>query len=203
MDSPPFSPAAERNRKPILAVLKNVLPAQGFVLEIGSGAAQHVTLFAQAMPGWQWQPSEIPENMARLQAGLSVLDQQSANIDPPIALDVSADWPEQCFDAIYSANTAHIMSWPEVEVMFSGVAEHLVPEGYFILYGPFRFGSMHHAESNAAFDQSLRNRDPSMGIRDVEQLDALAESVGVTRTAELAMPANNHILVFQPSNAEK
>ena len=202
MDTRPFSAAAERNREPILAVLKSVLPDQGHALQIGSGTAQHVTLFARELPDWQWQPSERPETLAELQAGLGPLEDRPDNIQSPIALDVAAAWPNHRYDAIFSANTAHIMSWPEVEALFAGVARHLTDHGVFVLYGPFRFGGRILAESNAAFDQSLRLRDRAMGLRDVPMLDKLADSLGLTRSAELAMPANNHILLFHPSLQE-
>ena len=180
-------------------MLKALLPEQGCALEIGSGTGQHVRLFARELPNWRWQPSEIPAHLAQLQAGLGDQSDVQNTIESPIALDVAADWPNHSFNAIYSANTAHIMAWPEVEAMFRGVARHLRSHGLFILYGPFRFENRPFADSNAAFDLSLRSRDPAMGIREVEQLDALAHSVGLIRTAELALPANNHILVFEPS----
>ncbi|MEM7053815.1 MAG: DUF938 domain-containing protein [Pseudomonadota bacterium] len=197
MQNRPFSPAAERNREPILRVLKQVLPVKGDALEIGSGTAQHVRLFARELLRWRWQPSELARNMNELQLGLSSRGDGPANIESPIVLDVKADWPDHMYDAIYSANTAHIMSWAEVQAMFAGVTRHLSSYGLFILYGPFKFDDRQYAQSNARFDLSLRQRDPAMGIRNVDELDGLADAVGLMRTAELAMPANNHILLFQ------
>ena len=199
MSHRPFSAAAERNRVPILDVLRNLLAGQGRALEIGSGTAQHVKYFARELPGWTWLPSEAPAQFETLVNALS--DEAVDTIAAPITLDVAADWPGfvDTFDAIYSANTAHIMSWPEVEAMFAGVSRHLTAEGQFILYGPFKKHGRHHADSNAQFDASLRQRDPAMGVRELEALDALADSVGLVRVAEFAMPANNHLLVFRPN----
>lgn len=190
----PHSPAAERNREPILEVLRAWLPESGRMLEIGSGTGQHATFFAPALPLWRWQPSEHPNQFPTLQAGLE--GHAMENIERPLVLDVTGTWPEEKFDAAYSANTAHIMHYPAVEAMFAGVGTRLNPRGLFLLYGPFARGGRHNAPSNAEFDASLRARDPGMGIRDVEQLDLLAGECALERIAELRMPANNHILVF-------
>lgn len=195
MSQRPHSPAAERNREPILKVLRAWLPESGRILEIGSGTGQHAVFFAQALPKWRWQPSEHPDQLPTLRAGLD--GHATANIEPPIALDATGRWPDAEFDAAYSANTAHIMHFPAVEAMFTGVSSRLKPGGLFVLYGPFARGGRHNATSNAEFDASLRARDPGMGIRDVEQLDRLAENNRLARIAEIAMPANNHILVFE------
>jgi cyclopropane fatty-acyl-phospholipid synthase-like methyltransferase len=164
------------------------------MLEIGSGTGQHAAFFAPALPLWHWQPSEHPNQLSTLQAGLA--GQGTANIGRPLALDVAGKWPEEQFDAAYSANTAHIMHLSAVEAMFAGVGARLNSRGLFVLYGPFARNGGHSAPSNAEFDASLRARDPGMGIRDVEQLDRLGEEHGLERIAELRMPANNHILVF-------
>ena len=190
----PYSPAAERNREPILKVLRSWLPKSGRMLEIGAGTGQHTLHFAPVFPLWQWQPTDHPNEFSTLQAGL--LDHGLANIEEPLALDVMGHWPEETFDAVYSANTAHIMHFREVEAMFAGVGQHVNPGGLFVLYGPFMHGGIHKAPSNADFDASLRRRDPGMGIRDLEDLDRLAGGCGLARIAELRMPANNHILVF-------
>lgn len=193
----PHSLAAERNREPILKVLRAWLPKSGRLLEIGSGTGQHATFFASALPLWQWQPSEHPTEFPTLQAGLA--GHGLVNIETPIVLDVTGDWPEQPFDVAYSANTAHIMHFPAVEAMFAGVGKRLELKGLFMLYGPFAHNGRHASDSNAEFDASLRSRDPDMGLRDVEQLDRLGEACGLDRIAELRMPANNHILVFHKS----
>lgn len=199
MTDRPHSPAAERNREPILKVLRAWLPKSGRMLEIGSGTAQHATFFAPALPLWHWQPSEHPNELPTLQAGLD--GHGVANIAPPIALDVTGAWPDANFDAAFSANTAHIMHFPAVEAMFAGVGARLNPRGLFVLYGPFARNGQHNAPSNLEFDASLRARDPGMGIRDVEQLERLGEGCGMARIAELRMPANNHILVFHKHQA--
>jgi len=190
----PYSPAAERNREPILKVLRAWLPRSGRMLEIGAGTGQHVRFFAPVFPLWQWQPTDHPDELVTLQAGLS--GHGLANIEPPMALDVTGPWPEQYFDAVYSANTAHIMHFPAVEAMFAGVGRHLHAGGLFVLYGPFMRDGRHNAPSNADFDASLRGRDSGMGIRDLNDLDRLAARCGLERIAELRMPAHNHILIF-------
>ncbi|MEX0914708.1 MAG: DUF938 domain-containing protein [Wenzhouxiangellaceae bacterium] len=197
MSQRPHSPAAERNREPILKVLRSWLPKSGRILEIGSGTGQHVRFFAPALPLWQWQPSEHPDELPQTRAGLDGHGQP--NIEPPIALDVTGGWPEAFYDAVFSANTAHIMHFPEVEAMFAGVAERLNSGGLFLLYGPFMHDGHHNAPSNAEFDASLRARNPGMGIRDLNDLDRVAERCGLERIAELGMPANNHILIFHKS----
>jgi len=198
MTDRPYSPAAERNREPILKVLRSWLPKSGRMLEIGAGTGQHVLYFAPVFPLWQWQPTDHPGELQTLRAGL--LDHGLANVEEPRALDVTGDWAEETYDAAYSANTAHIMHFPEVQAMFAGVGQHLNPGGLFVLYGPFKRSGQHNASSNAEFDASLRRRDPGMGIRDLDDLDRLAESCGLERIAELRMPANNHILVFHKSD---
>lgn len=164
------------------------------MLEIGAGTGQHARYFAERLPGWSWQPTDHPDAMARLNAGLA--GAAAKNLKPPMPLDVTGDWPEARWDAVYSANTAHIMSWPAVRAMFAGAAAALDPGGLLVLYGPFRIGGRHHADSNAAFDADLRSRPGDMGIRDLDDLDTLASSSGLERIAELRMPANNHVLVF-------
>lgn len=165
------------------------------MLEIGAGTGQHARYFAGQLPGWSWQATEHPDAMTRLHAGLA--GAASDNLRPPLALDVTRDLPEGRWDAVYSANTAHIMPWPAVRAMFAGAAVALEPGGLLVLYGPFRIGGRHHAAGNAAFDAELRARPGGMGIRDLDDLDTLAAASGLERIAELRMPANNHTLVFQ------
>jgi len=198
-DERPYSVAAERNREPILKVLRAWLPKSGRLLEIGSGTGQHVLSFAHALPLWQWQPSERSQELSRLQCGLRAHGQP--NIEPALALDVTGTWPDETFTAVYSANTAHIMSLPAVEAMFEGVGQRLKPGGLFVLYGPFMRDGRHTAPSNAEFDASLRAQDPQMGIRDLNDLDRWAGRCALERIAELRMPANNHTLIFhKPSH---
>lgn len=191
----PHSPAAERNREPILAVLRHWLPEGASVLEIGAGTGQHARHFARGLDRVAWHPSEHPAALDELRAGLT---EDIDGLAEPVALDVeAADWPTGPFDAVYSANTAHIMHWPAVEAMFAGVCAVLRPGGVFVLYGPFRRNRVHHADSNAEFDRSLKQRDSGMGIRDLADLDELGRRHDLEREAELAMPANNHTLIFR------
>ena len=191
----PFAPACERNKQPILAVLRQVLPNNGTVLEIGSGTGQHVVHFAAYLPELQWQPADRPEYLPGLRHRLQV--EGSANIHSPILLDVLEQWPDQVFDAVYSANTAHIMAWPAVCAMFAGVAPRLVMGGVFCLYGPFNEKGKFTAPSNAAFDVQLRRENPQMGLRDVESLESLAFDQQMSLKHRFQLPANNQLLVFR------
>lgn len=193
----PFAPASERNKQPILEVLRDVLPTSGLVLEIGSGYGQHVVHFAAHLPQLRWQPSEQAENLASLRLRL---DQQGgSNVLRAIELDVAADWPPLEVVAVISSNTAHIMSWPEVICMFDGVAKLLPPNGVFCLYGPFNVNGEFTAPSNRQFDQDLRSRKASMGLRDVAELEKLAQQRHMQLEQRIAMPANNQVLVFRKS----
>ncbi len=196
MSSAPFSAAAERNQAPILAVLQRLLPAAGQILEIGSGTGQHARCFATANPDWHWQPSEHPDQFDVLKQGLSA-EPVPKNLLPPLKLDVCRSWPAGPYSAVFSANTAHIMSSQAVEAMLVGVADILEQSGIFILYGPFVFADRPLSPSNQNFDQSLRLRDASMGLRDVARMDQAIRNGALERTAEVAMPANNHLLVFE------
>lgn len=195
----PFSDSCERNKAPILEVLKAVLPGQGDVLEIGSCTGQHVVFFAPHFPGLRWQPSDCDEHLEGLAARLS--QQGSPGIFAPLALDVTGVWPERKFDAVYSSNTAHIMSWEAVCAMFEGVGKVLRPGGVFCLYGPFNEGGSFTAASNREFDLSLRSRDASMGIRDREALESLALGHQMKLTQQFRLPANNCVLVFIKSES--
>ncbi len=192
------SEASERNKGPILDVLRPYLAEIETVLEIGSGTGQHAVHFAGAMPNVRWQTSDLPENHRGIAEWIT--DSGLSNVLPPLTLDVCSNkWPTRPFDAVYSANTAHIMGWPEVVCMFEGVARVLVPGGCFLLYGPFSEGGVHNSESNAAFDLGLRQRDPRMGVRDLVALEELAKSNGLAFLAQHAMPANNRLLVWRKS----
>jgi len=191
----PFSEACERNREPILAILKRVFKDRKRVLEIGSGTGQHTAYFAPALPHLVWQASDVAENVPGIrqwveEAGVPTLPE-------PIALDVEQGFASVEVDAVFSANTCHIMSWPQVERMFSGVGRLLPPGGVFALYGPFNYHGKHTSESNARFDAMLRRNDPASGLRDVEDLSALAKRAGLALAEDNAMPANNRLLVFQ------
>jgi SAM-dependent methyltransferase len=184
----PFSPAAERNRAPILAVLREWFADRTRVLEVGSGTGQHAAHLV-------WQASDRHENLPGIRAWLA--EARLANARDPIELDVATGWPQARYDAAYSANTLHIMSWPEVERMFAGLASVLEPDATLVVYGPFNIEGRFTSESNAAFDASLRAQLPHMGIRDREAVVALAQSHGMRLGADVPMPANNRCLVFR------
>ncbi|MEA3193503.1 MAG: hypothetical protein QOD26_1836 [Betaproteobacteria bacterium] len=181
----PFSEASERNRAPILAVLRKVFSQSKSVLEIGSGTGQHAAYLAPELPHLVWQASDRTENLAAIR-------QWVANA---IELDVDKPFPKVDADAVFTANTCHIMSWQQVERMFEGVGG-MPGVKTFCLYGPFNYGGKHTAESNARFDAMLRGRDPASGIRDAEAIVALAGKGGFRLAEDHAMPANNRLLVF-------
>ena len=181
----PFSEASERNRAPILAVLKRVFASTTKVLEIGSGTGQHAAYFAPELPHLVWQASDRAENLADIR-------QWVAN---PIELDVDRPFPEVDADAVFTAHTCHILSWPQVERMFQGVGG-MRSVRTFCVYGPFNYGGKHTSESNARFDAMLRGRDPASGIRDAEAVAALAGKNGFRLAEDNVMPANNRLLVF-------
>lgn len=192
----PFSPACERNREPILAVLREHLAAPARVLEIGGGTGQHAEFFSAHLPQLHWQSSDRADYLPGLAARIA--QAELPNLPAPLELDVSRRelWPAQRFDAAYSANTLHIMGWPEVEQFFRLVGAVLEPGSTLIVYGPFNYGSRYTSESNAAFDAQLRADDPKRGIRDFEAIDALARAQGFVLSEDIAMPANNRSLVW-------
>jgi len=198
MAEKPWSEACERNRGPILEVLRETFAAATRVLEVGSGTGQHAVFFAAALPQLVWQPSELAEHLPgiaawRDEAGLP-------NLLSPLELDVdAAPWPVAEVDGMFSANTLHIMSWPSVENFFRGAAAVLGAGGMLAVYGPFNYGGRYTAESNARFDAFLRARDAQSGIRDVEAVHALAQRNGFEPCADHAMPANNRTLTWRRS----
>jgi len=192
----PFSEACERNSEPILGVLREHFAAVADVLEIGSGTGQHAVYLAARLPHLVWQPSDLPAALAGIRAWVE--EAGLANVRAPLALDVSAQpWPVTRAGAVFSANTAHIMAWTDVARMFEGVGEVLESGGPFALYGPFRFEGGYTSPSNARFDACLRARDAAGGLRDFEALDALAQAAGMHLERAVAMPANNHMLVWR------
>ena len=191
----PYSESCEQNRAPILEVLRIELAGRSRLLEIGSGTGQHAVYFAPEFPQLSWQTSDRRGMHAGIQAWLD--DQGSANILPPLALDVGQDnWPTSLYDAVYSANTVHIMAWPEVEHLFAGVSSVLENRGVFCLYGPFNYGGNYTSPSNASFDQWLKARDPASGIKDFEALQEMAEQVGLELKKDYEMPVNNRTLAW-------
>ena len=190
-----YSESCERNKAPILEILQQLLPSSGKILEIGSGTGQHIVHFAPHFPLLQWQPSDRDEHLQGLTA--RVEQEGSPNILSPIKLDVLEQWPDGCFDAAYSANTAHIMGWDAVCATFAGLGACLAPEGLYCLYGPFNQDGSFTAESNREFDRHLRSSDPQMGLRDLEALESLANRNQMVLQEQFSMPANNQILVFR------
>ena len=192
----PCSPASERNKGPILDVLRDILRSKDVVLEIGSGTGQHAVHFAENLPDVHWLATDRAENHPGIvswvqEAGLD-------NLTGPLELDVNmTDWPDVEVSAVYSANTAHIMSWEEVEKMFAGVGGLLETGDPFCLYGPFNYAGEFTSESNRAFDSSLREQVPHMGIRDLEDLKTLAAKHDLVLDHDLEMPANNRLLVWR------
>jgi uncharacterized protein DUF938 len=181
----PFSEASERNRDPILAILKRVFRQTSKVLEIGSGTGQHAAYFSAALPHLVWQASDRAENLPGIRQWGAA----------PIELDVDGEWPAIDADAIFTANTCHIMSWPQVVRMFEGIGR-IRGVNTVCIYGPFNYGGRHTSESNARFDAMLRGRDPASGLRDFEALVTLAARHGLTLAEDNPMPANNRLLVF-------
>ncbi|KVP05237.1 SAM-dependent methyltransferase [Burkholderia ubonensis] len=191
------APAAERNRGPILDVLRRVLPARGDVLEIASGTGQHVVHFAAGLPGLHWRPSD-PDAQARRSIAAWIAQAGLSNIDAPLAFDVrDAAWPFAALDAIVCINMIHIAPWACAEALFAGASRVLRPGGVLVLYGPYRREGRHTAPSNAAFDAQLRSRDPSWGVRDLETVVALGLDRGLDCIEVVEMPANNLSVVFR------
>ncbi|ODV43698.1 SAM-dependent methyltransferase [Cupriavidus sp. UYMMa02A] len=196
-DARRLAPATERNREPILAVLRNALPATGTVLEIASGTGQHAVHFAAALPGLTWQPSD-PDGAARASIAAWIHHSGLTNVRAPLALDVCAQpWGIDAADAVVCINMIHISPWAAAQALFAGAGRLLGPGGVLFLYGPYRRGGAHTAPSNAAFDAQLRATDPEWGVRDMEDVIALGEAQGMRCDAPVAMPANNFSLVFR------
>lgn len=213
----PFSPASERNREPILAVLRKHFADRRRVLEIGSGTGQHATFFAAALPHLIWQASDRAENLPGIRMWLD--DAALSNTPAPIALDANdAAWPlcppppagegrggGRIYDAMFSANTLHIMAWDEVRAMFARLPEVIGDDAKLMVYGPFNYCGEFTSASNAAFDAWLKAQSPHMGIRDFKAVDSLARDAGFHLIDDVAMPANNRCLVWrretpQPKN---
>jgi SAM-dependent methyltransferase len=192
----PFSQACENNHSPIGTILTRLLSTSASVLELGSGTGQHAVWFAQQLPHLHWQTSDRMAN----HSGINQWIDESGlnNIGAPIALDISRDaWPTESFDAVFSSNTAHIMAWPEVEIIFGQVAGMLSAGGLFCLYGPMKYSGVITAESNRAFDHRLKAQNPRQGIREFNDLNQLALTAGMSLLEDNAMPANNRLLVWQ------
>ena len=191
----PFSAASERNREPILDVLREQFASVGSVLEIGSGTGQHAVHFARALPHLRWQCSDRAENLPGVCRWLA--EAALANTPTPLSLDVNGAWPAARFDAVFTANTLHIMGWSEVQRMFAMLPQVLNDAALLTVYGPFNRAGRFTSESNARFDADLRRADPRCGLRDFEAVDELARAAGLTLFDDRAMPANNRCVTWQ------
>jgi cyclopropane fatty-acyl-phospholipid synthase-like methyltransferase len=190
-----YSEACDQNRAPILAVIGDVFESARQVLEIGSGTGQHAVYFGRHLPHLQWHTSDLPASHASINAWIS--EASLPNVHAPFALDVATGpWPDATYDGIFSANTTHIMSWAMVESLFAGVAPILAPGAGFCLYGPFNYNNAYTSPSNERFDAWLKDRNPDSGIRNFQDLDALAVKHGMALSADNVMPANNRLLVW-------
>jgi hypothetical protein len=188
-------PAPERNKGPILEVLRRVLPRSGTVLEIASGTGQHAEYFARELPALTFLPSDVdPENLASIREW--VRDAALPNLREPLELDVTSEsWKVGEVDAVFNANMIHIAPWDCAVGLFAGIRRETTAR-VVVLYGPFRIGGVHTAPSNEAFDANLRERNPSFGVRDLEAVTELAEQAGLRLAERVPMPANNQTLVF-------
>ena len=190
------SDAAERNKEPILQVVAPVLSQTQRVLEIGSGTGTHALLFSARLPHLSWQPSDIGEYLPALRERLR--REGGPNLLPAVEIDVRRHpWPVEEVDAIYSANTLHIMSWSSVHDFFKGVGHALTRSGLLCIYGPFRYGERYTSDSNAKFDEFLKSRDRDSGLRDAHEVDRLAREQGLGLIADHPMPANNQLRIWQ------
>ena len=191
----PFSEPCERNKEPILAILRELFATPAHILEIGSGTGQHAVHFGSALPHVVWQTSDLPSNHPGIRAWLD--EAALPNVLAPIALDVNGNWPERIYDGIFTANTLHIVSWDLAQKLVAGAGRLLNKGGRLVIYGPFNYGGAFTSDSNARFDEWLKNRDPVSGIRDFEAVVKCAEINGLRLDADHAMPANNRLLVFE------
>ena len=195
-DMKQYSEACDENKDPILAVLQRELADCRAVLEIGSGTGQHAVYFSRHLPHLTWQPSDLEINHASINAWRR--EAALANLLPPLLLDVAGDhWPDCHVDGVFSANTTHIMAWPAVVAMITGIGAILETGGVFCLYGPFNYNRRYTSDSNARFDLWLKQRDPQSGLRDIEDLVELASASGLYLKQDYAMPVNNRLLVWQ------
>jgi cyclopropane fatty-acyl-phospholipid synthase-like methyltransferase len=190
-----YSEACEQNKQPILEILQTAFKHNTRVLEIGSGSGQHAVYFAQHLKHLTWQPSDLAENLPSIRAWME--EQEVTNIHSPIELDVAIQpWNISAVDAVFTANTLHIMSWEIVKHLFHGVSNLLHANGRLLVYGPFSYQGVHTSPSNARFDQYLKQQDSLSGVRDFEDLNDLAVANGLQFIEDYAMPVNNHCLLW-------
>ncbi len=198
MQHKPFSPACERNQDAILAVLREQFADRTQVLEIGSGTGQHALHFALALPQLIWQTSDVAANLPGIRQWLD--EARRSNTPAPLTFDINGAPPAGRFDAIFSANTLHIMGWAEVQRLFTLLPALMASDALLTVYGPFNYNGAFTSPSNAAFDVSLRADHPQRGIRDFEAVDALAQSAGLVLVEDRAMPANNRCITWRRSS---
>ena len=191
----PYAESCEKNKVPILAELKVIFAGLKRVLEIASGTGQHAVYFGRELSHLTWQTSELVQHHAGIKAWLD--EAQLPNVLPPLAIDVNDEfWPVTAVDAIFNANTVHIISWPEVELMFAHISSIINPGGYVCLYGAYNYGGKFTSESNARFDEWLKSRDPKSGIRDFEKVNQLSTFHGLNLLRDIEMPSNNRLIVW-------
>ncbi len=196
MTHKPFSQACENNKDPILQIISSVFYHPATVWEIGSGTGQHACHFARQLPHIEWQPTDRAENIPVI--GLWQEEAQTPNLKPALTLDVTdAVWPCRAIDALFTANTLHIMSWDEVQILFNRLAVYLNSKALVCIYGPFNYNGTYTSDSNARFDQWLKSQNSLSGIRDFEDIVLLATTSGLHLISDNAMPANNRLLVLQ------
>ncbi len=200
-DMLPHSDPCERNKGPILEVLRTAFADCKHVLEVGSGTGQHAVHFALAMPWLVWQPSEVPDAMQGLRR--RIFNEGPSNLRAPVTIEVTeTPWDVRKVDGVFTANTLHIMHWPQVEAFFAGLPAVSKPGTVLAVYGPFNYGGQYSSPSDASFDEMLRARDPQSGIRDFERVDALARAAGFMLAADHPMPANNRTIVWKLAPAD-
>lgn len=199
MNTKPFSPSAERNREPILAVLREWLADRTRVLEIGSGTGQHAAYFGAALPQLIWQTSEVAANLPGIRMWLA--EAALPNTPPPVVFDLDRnpeiETPTARFDAVFTANTFHIVSWQQVERLFASLPALMRPGGLLMVYGPFKQHGQFSGPGDASFDERLRTEVPHRGLRDLEAVDEIAQRAGLTRVENRAMPANNRFVAWR------
>jgi cyclopropane fatty-acyl-phospholipid synthase-like methyltransferase len=194
----PFSQSCENNKEPILRVLREAFSKASFVLEIGSGTGQHAVHFARNLPHLVWQPTDLAENIPGMKLWFD--EAKLPNIKEPVVLNVAdAMWPVSEADAIFTANTLHIMAKSKIECIFDGMEPVLKEGGTLCVYGPFNYGGKYTSESNEKFDAWLHEQNPESAIRDFERVNSLAEKIGLRLVKDHEMPANNRLLEWRKS----
>ncbi len=191
----PYSESCDQNKDPILTVISPLFSALSNVLEIGSGTGQHAVYFAEKMPHLTWHTSDCQSYLDGINMWLS--DAGLTNVLPPLELDVSrSQWPQLEVDAVFTANSIHIMQQQDVVNLINGVGKLLKQKGSFVIYGPFNYNGQYTSKSNESFDQWLKQRDPLSGIKHFEEIESLANDNGMRLVTDYEMPANNRILHF-------